>query len=73
MDGLEVRHSDIDARRAIPDGGHDILDLAAFNTDGFDVTGKNVRLFSVTPDAICAASPLRDSADSCQTPAATID
>lgn len=41
MDGLEVRNSHITAKRDDYDG-HDINDLTAFNTDGFDVTGKNV-------------------------------
>jgi polygalacturonase len=41
MDGLEVRWTDIDARRD-DDDGHDIIDITAFNTDGFDVTGRNV-------------------------------
>ena len=41
VDGLEVRFTDIDARRDHVDG-HDILDLSAFNTDGFDVTGNDV-------------------------------
>jgi polygalacturonase len=39
--GLEVRFSSIDARR-LPDDGHDIVDITAFNTDGFDVTVRNV-------------------------------
>jgi polygalacturonase len=34
--GLEVRHSQIDARRDSSDS-HDIVDLTAFNTDGFDL------------------------------------
>jgi polygalacturonase len=39
--GLEIRHSGIDARRTnIP--RHDLIDLTAFNTDGFDVHGDNV-------------------------------
>jgi len=41
VDGLEIRNSDIDARRTDHDG-HGIIDMTAFNTDGFDVTGKNV-------------------------------
>ncbi len=44
-DGLEVRNSHIDARRRKidpNDTGHDVIDMTAFNTDGFDVTGKNV-------------------------------
>ncbi len=38
---LEVRWTDIEARRTEWDE-HDIYDLTAFNTDGFDVTGRNV-------------------------------
>lgn len=41
VDGLEIRWTDISARRTDLDH-HDIIDLTAFNTDGFDVTGKNV-------------------------------
>ncbi len=40
-DGLIVRYSDIDVRWDKKDV-HSLLDLQAFNTDGFDVTGKNV-------------------------------
>jgi len=40
-DGLEVRYTDISARRD-NDDGHDVIDMTAFNTDGFDVTGRNV-------------------------------
>jgi len=35
---LEVRYSRIEARRDSADG-HDIIDLTAFNTDGFDMSG----------------------------------
>lgn len=41
VDGLEIRNSDIDARR-MHDDGHNIIDITAFNTDGFDVGGKNI-------------------------------
>ena len=40
-DGLIIRYSDVDARWTKQDT-HTLLDLQAFNTDGFDVTGKNV-------------------------------
>lgn len=40
-DGLVVRHSEVDVRVDNADK-HDIADLQAFNTDGFDITGKNV-------------------------------
>lgn len=45
--GLEVRDSVIHAARD-DDDGHDVIDLTAFNTDGFDVTGKNVYIHDVT-------------------------
>ncbi|GAM22132.1 hypothetical protein SAMD00019534_053070 [Acytostelium subglobosum LB1] len=41
VDGLEIRYSHISNRRNDFDG-HDYWNLFAFNTDGFDVTGKNV-------------------------------
>lgn len=41
VDGLEVRYCSIDVRRTAYDG-HGVIDLTAFNTDGFDVTGNNV-------------------------------
>jgi len=41
VDGLEVRNSHIHNRRTTYDG-HDIIDMTAFNTDGFDVAGKNI-------------------------------
>ena len=36
VDGLEVRHCEISARRTNQDR-HDLIDMSAFNTDGFDV------------------------------------
>jgi len=41
VDGLEVRNCKIEARRTDLDH-HDIVDITAFNTDGYDVTGRNV-------------------------------
>jgi len=41
VDGLEIRHSSVDARRTDSDS-HSVIDMTAFNTDGFDITGKNV-------------------------------
>ena len=41
VDGLEVRWCEVSARRTQIDG-HDPVDLTAFNTDGFDVSGRNV-------------------------------
>lgn len=40
-DGLLIRHTDVVARWTNIDK-HTLIDLQAFNTDGFDVTGKNV-------------------------------
>lgn len=40
-DGLVVRYSDVDVRWDRQDK-HTLIDLQAFNTDGFDVTGRNV-------------------------------
>lgn len=40
-DGLEVSHSDIDATR-ISHTDHTVIDETAFNTDGFDLKGRNV-------------------------------
>ena len=37
----KVRYCEISAKRKDSDH-HDIIDLTAFNTDGFDVSGKNV-------------------------------
>eukprot|EP01147_Barroeca_monosierra_P002756 gene2756-8133_t len=43
IDGLVIRHCDVDARRTdLP--YHDLYDLTAFNTDGFDVSGRNVHI-----------------------------
>jgi len=47
VDGLEVRNCEISARRTNEDH-HGIIDLTAFNTDGFDVTGKNVWIHDCT-------------------------
>jgi hypothetical protein len=41
VDGLEVRFCKIEARRTEKDD-HDLIDITAFNTDGYDVTGNNV-------------------------------
>jgi len=41
VDGLEVRNCEISARRTDQDN-HNIIDMTAFNTDGFDVSGRNV-------------------------------
>jgi hypothetical protein len=41
MDGMEIDGCGITARRTNQDG-HGLLDLSAFNTDGFDVSGHNM-------------------------------
>ena len=54
--GLVVRYSEIDVRWDQADK-HTYLDLQAFNTDGFDVTGQYVHIHDVTvwndDDCIC--------------------
>lgn len=45
--GLEIRHCDVDVRRDSHDG-HDLLDLTAFNTDGFDVAGRDIWIHDCT-------------------------
>ena len=54
--GLVVRYSEIDVRWDQADK-HTYLDLKAFNTDGFDVTGQYVHIHDVTvwndDDCIC--------------------
>eukprot|EP00500_Bicosoecida_sp_ms1_P000277 CAMPEP_0203812228 /NCGR_PEP_ID=MMETSP0115-20131106/4032_1 /ASSEMBLY_ACC=CAM_ASM_000227 /TAXON_ID=33651 /ORGANISM="Bicosoecid sp, Strain ms1" /LENGTH=560 /DNA_ID=CAMNT_0050721069 /DNA_START=73 /DNA_END=1752 /DNA_ORIENTATION=- len=40
-DGLEIRNSRVEAYR-LSNTSHDIIDLTAFNTDGFDVTGNDI-------------------------------
>ena len=42
-DGLIIRHTDVDARWTNINY-HTLIDLQAFNTDGFDVTGNNVHI-----------------------------
>ena len=54
---LEIRNVDISARRTDYDG-HDAIDLSAFNTDGFDVSGDYVWIHDCTvwnqDDCVCA-------------------
>merc|ERR1719419_1212134 len=47
VDGLEVRYCEINAKRT-DDDHHGIIDLTAFNTDGFDVSGQNVWIHDCT-------------------------
>ena len=50
--GLLVRYSSIEARRSDAHSTaartHSFYDLTAFNTDGFDVTGRNVHIHDCT-------------------------
>ncbi|GMI02900.1 hypothetical protein TrVE_jg11449 [Triparma verrucosa] len=45
--GLEVRFCDIEARRTEKDK-HTLIDITAFNTDGYDVTGRDVWIHDCT-------------------------
>ena len=42
LEGAEIRDCVVDARWPDDSGNHDVHDLSAFNTDGFDVSGNNV-------------------------------
>ena len=46
-DGMIIRYSEVDARWT-NQNYHTLLDLQAFNTDGFDVTGQNVHIHDCT-------------------------
>ncbi len=43
MDGLEISGCAVSARRTSSQG-HSLLDVSAFNTDGFDISGRNVHV-----------------------------
>ena len=43
MDGLTIRYVDVSARRDAADA-HTLYDISAFNTDGLDVSGRNVHI-----------------------------
>jgi polygalacturonase len=43
-DGMIIRHSDVDARWTNA-STHTLVDLMAFNTDGFDVTGELILFY----------------------------
>jgi len=47
VDGMEIRWCEVSARRTEEDG-HGLVDLSAFNTDGFDVSGRNVWIHDCT-------------------------
>lgn len=42
ISNLEIRNTDVDARRRPDIQYHDLSEMTAFNTDGFDVAGRNV-------------------------------
>jgi len=44
VDGVHIHHSNVSARREDYLDYHDLYDLTAFNTDGFDVAGRNVHI-----------------------------
>jgi polygalacturonase len=44
--GMKIRYTSIIARRTERDG-HGLIDLSAFNTDGFDIAGTNVHVHDV--------------------------
>lgn len=45
---LEIRNAEVDARRRPDINYHDLSELTAFNTDGFDVAGRNVWIHDCT-------------------------
>ena len=55
---LEIRFSDIVAKRSADADTHNVYEMSAFNTDGFDVSGDNVWIHDVNvwnqDDSICA-------------------
>ena len=60
---LEIRHTDVDARRHSDVQWHDLNELTAFNTDGFDVSGTNVWIHdcNIWNDDDCIAVKQQDS------------
>jgi polygalacturonase len=42
-DHVTIRYTNVDVRRTRYDG-HDRIDMSAFNTDGFDVSGEYVHI-----------------------------
>ena len=46
LSNLEIRYSKVDARRNRYND-HSLYNLGAFNTDGFDVAGKNIWVHNV--------------------------
>ncbi|CAF1204769.1 unnamed protein product [Adineta steineri] len=60
---VEIRHTDIDARIHPDAHWHDLDELTAFNTDGFDVSGTNVWIHdcNIWNDDDCIAVKQQDS------------
>ncbi|UJR17717.1 hypothetical protein I4U23_004615 [Adineta vaga] len=60
---LEIRHTDVDARRHPNVQWHDLDELTAFNTDGFDVSGINIWIHdcNIWNDDDCIAVKQQDS------------
>ncbi|CAF1056545.1 unnamed protein product [Didymodactylos carnosus] len=60
---LEIRYTDVDARRRPDVHWHDLNELTAFNTDGFDVSGTNVWIHdcNIWNDDDCIAVKQQDS------------
>jgi len=56
LDGATIRFCEVSARRTSKDS-HSDIDLTAFNTDGFDVAGRNIHVHDVTvwnqDDTVC--------------------
>lgn len=44
MDGVEIRNVKIDSRRSENVDWHDLFNMSGFNTDGIDVSGRNVHI-----------------------------
>ena len=64
VENLEVRNCHVDARRRASATTHDLYELTAFNTDGYDVTGRNVWIHDSSvwtqDDAVCVKDGSRD-------------
>ncbi|CAF1332555.1 unnamed protein product [Adineta ricciae] len=60
---LEIRHTDVDARRHPAVQWHDLDELTAFNTDGFDISGTNIWIHdcNIWNDDDCIAVKQQDS------------
>ncbi len=62
-DGLEIADCKIEAWRVSHDT-HTVVDLSAFNTDGFDVTGRNIHIHDCTvwnqDDSFCVKDGTQD-------------